>query len=159
MISKFQNVERAVAYLCEEFAAQSAAAHADVSLYLDGMHCTRSRLTPVAGLRTLLLQFCHRFPEATVVFVPRREDTPIAAMQCRCSHQIRKICQRQCRHHRDRPMIGILLCDGKNRPTEEERRAALDTCHEHVHQHYAAERKRRDSGHRPKGNFMDLLGR
>ena len=121
MITKFQRVEQAIAYVCQGVFADGDRQHAEVSWFPDGHTMTGTRFAVSCNdVRRLLTQTCRRFYETTAVLLPaRRGDPPSAGLQCRCDKFARTTCRQGCRHHDDRPIALVLACSGQERPTPE----------------------------------------
>ncbi|MBN2307977.1 MAG: hypothetical protein JXR94_03340 [Candidatus Hydrogenedentes bacterium] len=143
MISKFREVERAVAYLCQGLSGEFGPGWFEASLYSDGVTRVRSVIAEYANLRPLLERFCLRFEQASVIVEPGRASVPpIMAIQCRCNHGEVRRCGRYCEHHEDRPTVIVLFCAGANPPSDEQRQAALQAFHERMRQFQKADKRK-----------------
>ena len=83
MISKFHEVDRAIAYLREGMDGPLLECACEVTFYRDGVKPRTRRRTIVRNVGPLLEGFCRHFPEATVTIIRRHGKLPIAAIQSR----------------------------------------------------------------------------
>lgn len=117
MITKFQRVEQAIAYVCQGVFADGARPFAEVSWFPDGHTMTGTRFaTNCNEVRRLLSQTCRRFYDTTVVLLPaKRDDPPMAAMQCRCDKFARTTCRLGCKRREERPIAVVVACSEQER--------------------------------------------
>lgn len=158
MISKFRDVDKAIAHLCGELGLRAHGKYADVTWYSSEQTQERNAMVPPAQLSETLERFSRQFPEATVILEPDGGGVPVAGLQCRCNHMHRKACPYQCKHHNERPIICVLLCPPESPPSEQTKQDILrqffDSMHayqvaykeEHIAE-YRGKKKRRSSHH------------
>jgi hypothetical protein len=152
VISKFSDIHRAIIYLREGlFSPPCPGAWADIAWCPDGKSIRESLFVPEQELRPNIEKFCKRFSEATVILIPGNPGFPMGAMQCRCHHDVWRLCPQACPHHADRPLVCVFACSAEKRPSHNEKAAALHTWHEKANQHHVEESHLRDR-HSQKGH-------
>jgi hypothetical protein len=156
MITKFQNTNQAIAYVCQGVLTATPEVQAEVSWYPDGKTLTGTRTAEsLAEVRHLLSQTCRRFYHTTVALSDARNDQPsIAALQCRCDKFARTTCRLGCRHHEDRPIALVVpQARGLERPSPEELAAMVVKMQQAIqaeHDRYARSHRSRVHGRRLK---------
>jgi len=152
MLSRFREVEQAIAYLCEGVDAWVGKGQAAVTWYPGGAHKPEQALVDVPHLVATLQHYCRKFPGATAVVDVTRADAPLFGLQCRCDAGRRQNCPGHCKTHADRPTVCIVGCRGNETPSEEKRKALLAALQEVVRQQVAEDQERGDlhPRHSPK---------
>lgn len=108
MVSKFQEVDRAVAYLCGYVREHDPQCPLGVSYYPHGHHCKRCMVTDAEHLSAIVQRMCRDFQGAAVILDTTHETPTAMAIQGRTKGKHM--------HHDDRPIVTIMPCDNNVQP-------------------------------------------
>lgn len=123
MIEKFQEAQRAIAYVCGGLRKHLDGAHMEVLWYpKENMDPIRS-VVEEAQLAATLEQYCRHLTAAIAVYEPDCAAIPLGAIQCRRDH------------HHERACVCVVVCSRENPPSEEQKRVALLELHKRIHDH------------------------
>ncbi len=150
MISKFQDISRAVGFLCGAMREHARDTYIDVSYFTKGETKKRSSVVSLGHLRSTLDSYCERFSEAAVVIDPLNQDQAIGAIMCRCQRHVQRSCPQHCRHHQDRPIICVISCSQDHLPTDSERMEVLHLFHEMFHKYQVDYNKNHAAAYGPQ---------
>ncbi len=144
VVSKFETLDRAVAFLCGELLKSIRIGHAEVLCSTDGKSIKRSTLIEVARLGPFLTNLCRHYVAATAIFSHDNEVSPMGAIQCRCHGPARRACTKNCLHHSDRPLVAVVLCEPDVCLNEEEKLDIVHLLQNEVHAFQVRENRLRD---------------
>jgi hypothetical protein len=138
MVSKFHDVERAVAYLCECVRDHFPSSHhLDVSWYPHGTDRKRCLTSDMTLLGTTVGRMCRNFQEAAVICDPEKDEPAAVGIQCRYRDRVVS--------HQERPTVVVMACPNGDTPSAVARDAALNWLQTMIHEYQVDERKRKHS--------------
>lgn len=144
MLSRFRQIDRAIAYVCSGVDAWDPSGRVFVTWFPGGERKPFKTLVDIPQLVATLERFCRRFPEATAIVDPDHSGFPLFGLQCRCDSSIRKACSVHCRSHSDRPTICISASSQSDVSSEDEQETVLAAFQESVHRQLVEDQNRLD---------------
>lgn len=84
MVERFQDPERAIAYLCDAMRQDGVGDKVLITSYLKGHQRARAHVTESMHMLPVLERFCGRFCEAVAICGLRYCPYPVGGIQCHC---------------------------------------------------------------------------